>query len=106
MAEAGSPVTGTDPIALPMDCTIESVLELHASLRAVIAQPTPLLVDAGAVDRCDTAGIQLLLAAARAAAAHGQRFELRHSTPALRTVATALGLDEALGLRTPDSAHA
>jgi len=90
--------TADRTIVLPMDLTIECVTALRLLLLEATASPVPLQLDAAAVDQCDTAGLQLLLAARRHAHAHGGMLAVIHAPPQLTAAAGHLGLVDALGL--------
>jgi ABC-type transporter Mla MlaB component len=53
-------------------------------------------IDAAALEAIDTAGVQLLLAAARAVYAQGRKLRLSHAHRLLIAAADALGLHQAL----------
>ena len=83
-------------INLPMDLTIECVQALRAELVDALQLQAPLHLDAAAVDRCDTAGLQLLLAACRASA--GSTVRIFNAPASMSSAATALGLIDLLDL--------
>ncbi len=85
---------------LPACLTIREVSAVHKELcRALRAGATS--IDAGAVALIDTAGLQLLLAAAV-----GGRVLCTDPSAALRAAAARLGLDAALRLDAPPAAAA
>jgi anti-anti-sigma regulatory factor len=83
-------------LTLDASCTLRETADLQFSL--VAANGNPLVVDAGAVQRIDTAGLQLLVAMARRQQAAGRRLEWKAVSPELRQCSSRLGLDGALGL--------
>lgn len=78
----------TNALILPKVLDIRSVASLHSELMAKL-QSAHLDVDATAVERCDTAGAQLLVSLARVA---NSRLKWRLSDP-LREHLKALGFD-------------
>ncbi len=82
------------PLAVAGPLTIPHIAERHAELRAWMDEGG-LALDLSAVPECDTAGVQLLLAARRAAAAAGQALRLDAPSAAvaeaLRRCGAALG---------------
>ena len=96
MTTAGVRVPSTT-IALPMDLTIACVQALRMQLADALLLERPLELDARAVDRCDTAGLQLLLAV-RLAAAATQPVLVTEAPESMLHAAAALGLTTPLGL--------
>jgi anti-anti-sigma regulatory factor len=64
----------------------------------VAADGDPVVVDGSAVERIDTAGLQLLVAFARRQKEAGRRLHWEAASPALLSGSARLGLNEALGL--------
>jgi ABC-type transporter Mla MlaB component len=63
---AASPaVSGAAAITLAANCSIKEVAALRAQLRAVVDNGEPVAIDASAVERIDTATLQLLYAFVR-----------------------------------------
>jgi anti-sigma B factor antagonist len=79
-------------IALPAELTIYHASETGALITARLAEGGDLELDASAVAEVDAAGIQLLLAARRHAAAWDRGFSLLHPTAELQAALTLLGL--------------
>ena len=74
--------------------TIYAATEAHAALRdCLAASPAgePLVLDAGGLDEVDSAGVQLLLAAARSLRERGTPLHLQDPAPALQAAAATLG---------------
>jgi phospholipid transport system transporter-binding protein len=90
----------------PVDLTLEAGCMLRESadmqflLLSAHADHDPVVVDGGAVERIDTAGLQLLVAFARRQADAGRRLEWQAASPELVKCSTRLGLIEALGMQT------
>jgi anti-anti-sigma regulatory factor len=85
-------------LPLPESLTIAVVAELKAALDAHLAGKGPVVLDGGAVGRADAAGLQLLLAFARAAQARGRELKFSQASSVLRDVAARLDLSAGLGL--------
>ncbi len=61
-ADVATIATSADVLKLPTLCTISAVEQLRALLLQRIEEPEALRLDATAVERIDTAGLQLLIA--------------------------------------------
>ena len=68
---------------------------VRARLVEQVMQPDGLILDLGAVEACDCAGIQLLCAARKSASAAGRPFQLRNVSPSILAAADGIGLDRA-----------
>ncbi|MEZ5444265.1 MAG: STAS domain-containing protein [Gammaproteobacteria bacterium] len=77
---------------------IRVVVDLRAQLLDALEKAETVIVDLSRVSSADAAGLQLLLGAQRHASACGRRLELAGATPALRSAASAAGLQDVLGL--------
>jgi len=73
---------------------ISRVEELRPQLLALLEMPAPSL-DLGGLTGCDTAGLQLLLAARRSAASDGKALALVNPPACLARLANTLGLASA-----------
>jgi anti-anti-sigma regulatory factor len=78
-------------LALPSVLDAAAASDLTPAVRDAAAAGD-LRIDAQAVDRIATPGIQLLLAAARAVRADGRVFEIANPTPALATALRLAGV--------------
>lgn len=85
-------------ITLEASVDVSMAAELRGTLDMALAGEGPLSVNAAAVERADTAGVQLLLALSREAARRERPLIWQAVSPALRDTAARLGLDAALGL--------
>lgn len=83
--------------ALPSTLTLRQVGDTALMLLPAIAGGADF-VDASAVLQCDTAGVQLLIAAAKSAAARGGTLVLDRPSAALIDGVTRLGVARTLGL--------
>jgi anti-anti-sigma regulatory factor len=79
-------------------CTLREAEALKLALNAAEDSSGDLTVDAGAVERIDTAGLQLLIAFAKRLELLERRLVWGPVSPAMRASARALGLAGALGL--------
>lgn len=80
-------------IALDGDITIYRAVELHRRLQLALSQPgTRLDMDLSAVTDLDSAGVQLLMAAKRAAEATGGSLVLSGHSPAVVDVFEMMNL--------------
>lgn len=85
----------TPPLSLCGELTIRNAAALHAQLReALDAGCHELLLDA--VDDCDSAGVQLLLAARRSLQEQGLPLVIRAPSPALRECLRRYALEDLL----------
>lgn len=91
-------VPASSALALPREFDIRTLGSLPAELRERAAAGSALAIDGSAVAAIDTAALQLLIAARRAAAARALAFEWRDPSEALRATSRLLGLCAALGL--------
>jgi ABC-type transporter Mla MlaB component len=78
--------------------TIAEVGPLKSALADLLASPGPLGLDAGRVERADTAGIQLLLSFCREAERRRLKVSWGSASNSLIITASRLGLSQALGL--------
>ena len=78
--------------------TIRTITSLQTELAERLDESGPLQIDGTAVDRVDTAGLQLLAAFVRDLRAEARPVEWIGCCDALKKAAQALGLHTALGL--------
>jgi phospholipid transport system transporter-binding protein len=95
-AAAHTPTVDPFYLKLDADCTLREATDLQFSLLA--ASGDPMVVDGGAVERVDTAGLQLLVALARRQQQAGRRLSWKAASPILLKCGERLGLIDALGL--------
>jgi len=93
---AAAPVSDAFLLRLDASCTLRETADLQFSL--VAASGDPVVVDGSAVERVDTAGLQLLVALVRRQQQAGRRIEWKAASPELLKCGERLGLIEALGL--------
>lgn len=90
-------------LTLEPACTLREADDLHFSLLAMVLSDESCLIDGGAVERVDTAGLQMLAAFFRQRAGAGRRTGWTVASPELQRCATRLGLDELLQLSATDA---
>lgn len=96
-ARAVAATSGPVRVALPADCRIADLPAVKAELQAALAAPSAEL-DASAVERVDTAALQLLAVFRREAASKGLAVAWTGASAALCDAAALLGLAHTLEL--------
>jgi ABC-type transporter Mla MlaB component len=101
MSGANMAVTNTATqervVALSSHCSIKDAASLKSQLLALAHAPEAVAVDLGAVERVDTATMQLLCAFARDRADRQQSIEWRGATAAWHEAVRLLGVQHWLG---------
>ena len=77
---------------LAATCTIREAAELKQQLFAHLVAPQPLLIDASAVERIDSSGVQLLVAFSLDCMERGINFGWAGRSPALHRAIHLLGV--------------
>jgi anti-anti-sigma regulatory factor len=85
-------------LALPAHCTLREAAALKASLLECLEQPGPVLADAAAVERVDTAGLQALAAFARDLADTGRTLTWSGRSQEFLRAVRQLGLQTVLAV--------
>lgn len=85
-------------VALASNCTVKDAAALKVSLCAVVNEQEPVLLDAGSVERIDTATVQLLCAFVRERAEHSRGVTWQGTSAALLEAARLLGVQTLLAL--------
>ena len=85
-------------IALPEECVIASAAELQSQLLKRLGDKASVRIDASAVQRVDSAALQVLAAFARDRRAEGRGVEWVSVPDSLTDAASLLSLTDALGL--------
>ncbi|MBX3695264.1 MAG: STAS domain-containing protein [Steroidobacteraceae bacterium] len=85
-------------VALPPVCGLEQAPALQAGLLRALASKGSVTLDASAVERVDTAGVQLLVAFWRDRRATGRGVAWYGAGPVLQAAFDALGLAETVAL--------
>jgi phospholipid transport system transporter-binding protein len=86
-------------VTLESGCTLRDCADMQFLLLSAHVDHDPVVVDGAAVERIDTAGLQLLVAFARRHADAGRRVEWKAASPELLKCSARLGLVEALGMQ-------
>lgn len=84
-------------VILPADCRIADLADVKQALQAALATGR-VAIDGSAVERVDTAALQLLLAAHRDAGKSSLPFIWQGASAALRDAAAMIGLAQTLEL--------
>jgi phospholipid transport system transporter-binding protein len=95
---ASAPRKTAGPLALPAECLISSVDEIKAGLLQRLDSTDSVTIDASAVQRIDTASLQVLAAFARDRRAAGLPFAWSGVPAPVSDAAALLNLTETLGL--------
>jgi phospholipid transport system transporter-binding protein len=95
---AAAPKKLSGQVALPAECVIASVDDLKADLLTRLTFDSSVTIDAAAVQRIDTASLQLLAAFARDRRAAGLPFEWTGVPASVTEAANLLNLTDTLGL--------
>ena len=98
-----APATAVAGLKLEASCTLRDSLDMQFQLLAVDFGDSEVLVDGSAVERIDTAGLQMLLAFVRHHAARGKSVQWTAASPELLRGSRMLGLDAMLGLGASES---
>lgn len=85
-------------LALNADCTLAEAEPLKTALTGLLEEPRTVTLDAGAVQRVDTAALQLLAAFVRDRRLVGRNTEWRGADRTLEPAARLLGIDGVLEL--------
>ena len=84
--------TGAVRLMLGEECTLAEADRLKRSLARLLAEPRPVSLEVAALQRIDTAGLQLLATFVRDRRTAGRLIEWRGRAPALDAAADVLGL--------------
>jgi ABC-type transporter Mla MlaB component len=85
-------------LTLAAECLVSDASALKAQLAGLLDEPLPVTLDISALQRIDTAALQLITAFVRERAGHGRPVEWQGTAPVLATAAQLLGLATLLGL--------
>jgi ABC-type transporter Mla MlaB component len=83
------------------ECTVADASSLKAGLAKLLDDTDIVTLDISAVQRIDTAGLQLIATFVREREARGRQVEWQGAAPVLATAAQLLGLDSLLKLPAP-----
>src|SRR5262245_7697606 len=96
--KSARPARRPSPVSLPVECVIASAADLRTTLLKRLGDAGNVQIDASAVQRVDTASLQVLAAFARDRRADGLPVEWVGVPACLTDAASLLDLTNALGL--------
>jgi anti-anti-sigma regulatory factor len=88
----------TGPFALAAECTIADASQLKSGLEKLLNDTEVVILDISAVQRIDTAGIQVITAFIRERESQGRQCQWQGQAPAVTAAIKLLGLDALLTL--------
>ncbi|MFL6605978.1 MAG: lipid asymmetry maintenance protein MlaB [Steroidobacteraceae bacterium] len=88
----------SNTLALAAECTVADAGSLKERLAGLLDQPQTVTLDVTALQRIDTAGLQVITAFVRERAGLGLQVEWQGTAPVLATAAQLLGLTSLLRL--------
>ncbi len=93
-----APESGSGAFAVAAECTVADAGALKSGLAKLLDDPGAVTLDIGAVQRIDTAGLQVIATFVRESESLGRAVEWRGAAPALTAAAKLLGLSALLKL--------
>jgi ABC-type transporter Mla MlaB component len=93
--------SGSGAFALAAECTVADAESLKTGLAKLLNHSSVVTLDISAVQRIDTAGLQVITTFIRERESHGRKVQWRGAAPAVSTAAELLGLSAVLKLPTP-----
>ena len=93
--------TADSVFAVAAECTVADASSLRSGLAKLLDDSGVVTLDISAVQRIDTAGLQVIATFVRERESHGRQVEWRGTAPALAAAASLLGLSSFLKLPTP-----
>ncbi len=100
-----TPAPGAEPrtggFAVAAECTVADASSLKTGLSKLLEESGIVTLDIGAVQRIDTAGLQVIATFIRERESHGRQVQWRGHAPAVSAAAKLLGLCALLKLPTP-----
>lgn len=100
-----TPAPGVEPkpgsFAVAAECTVADASSLKTGLSKLLEEAGLVTLDIAAVQRIDTAGLQVIATFIRERESHGRQVQWRGHAPALSAAAELLGLAALLKLPTP-----
>ena len=97
-----APESGSGAFAVAAECTVADAGALKSGLAKLLDTPEAVTLDIGAVQRIDTAGLQVIATFVRERESLGRAVEWRGAAPAMTAAANLLGLSALLKLPTSD----
>ena len=92
------PASTASAFALPAECMVSEAASLKERLAPLLEDPLPVTLDVDALQRIDTAGLQVITAFVRERAARERAVEWHGTAPVLTSAARLLGLTSLLKL--------
>ena len=80
------------------ECTVADVASLKSGLAKLLDAAEPITLDISAIQRVDTAGLQIIAAFVRDRESQGRQVQWQGESPALTAAAQLLGLNALLKL--------
>ena len=93
--------SGRAAFAVAAECTVAHAGSLKMGLARLLDYSSVVTLDISAVQRIDTAGLQVIATFIRERESHGRKVQWRGAAPAVSTAAKLLGLSAVLKLPTP-----
>jgi phospholipid transport system transporter-binding protein len=90
--------TGSGAFAIAAECTVADASSLKSGLAKLLDESESVILDISAVQRIDTAGLQVIAAFIRERESQGRQVQWRGHAPAIATAAKLLGLGTLLKL--------
>jgi ABC-type transporter Mla MlaB component len=98
--------TGSGSFSIAAECTVADASSLKASLAKLLDDSGVVTLDVSAVQRIDTAGLQVIATFIRERESQGRQVQWHGHAPALSNAARLLGLGDFLKLPTSEPASA
>ncbi|MGH8209587.1 MAG: STAS domain-containing protein [Steroidobacteraceae bacterium] len=89
---------GNATFAVAAECTVADASSLQTGLAKLLDESGSVTLDISAVQRIDTAGLQVIATFVRERESHGRQVQWRGSAPAVSSAAGLLGLSALLKL--------
>ncbi len=103
---AGAGTEHKTAFAVAAECTVADAGSLKTGLAKLLEEPEPVTLDISAVQRVDTAGLQVIATFVRERESQGRQVQWLGEAAALANAARLLGLDTLLKLPTSEPAPA
>lgn len=97
--EQSATAVANEPITAPSSFDITAVADVEGRITAIMEAGGGVVIDVGAVEKVDTAGVQLLHFTRLECARRGIDFELVGDCAPLGATAAQLGMKDMIGLR-------
>jgi phospholipid transport system transporter-binding protein len=95
--------SGSGSFALAAECTVADAESLKTGLAKLLNRSSVVTLDISAVQRIDTAGLQVIATFIRERESHGRKVQWRGAAPAVSMATELLGLSAVLKLPEPDA---